>query len=79
MKHKYKHIHFVKADTELLKEEPYWRCKNNRSGATLGIVERYRHWNKYVFEPTAQTMFDTSCLQDIIHFMEQLKGGEDGH
>ena len=77
MKLKYTHIHFVKADTELLKEEPYWRCKNNRSDATLGIVELYRQWNKYVFEPTANCAFDTSCLQDIIHFMGQLKGGEE--
>lgn len=77
MKHKYKHIHFVKADTAPPAEEPYWRCKNNRSEATLGIVEMYREWNRYVFEPTANTAFDTNCLQDIIHFMGQLKGGEE--
>ena len=76
MKNKYKHIHFVEADTELFKEEPYWRCKNNHDGFTLGIVEMYPTWNKYVFEPTANVVFDTSCLLDIIHFMEQLKGGE---
>ena len=76
MKHKYKHIHFVKADTALLEEEPSWRCKNNRSGAQLGIVEAYREWDKYVFEPTANCAFDTSCLQDIIHFMGQLEGGK---
>ncbi len=76
MKHKYKHIHFVEADTKLFNEEPYWRCKNNRSECTLGIVEMYCQWNKIVFEPTAQAVFDTSCLQDIIHFMGQLKGGD---
>ena len=75
MKHKYKRIHFLRADTDLLKEKPYWRCKNNRTYATLGIVEMYSQWNKYVFEPTANCAFDISCLQDIIHFMGQLKGG----
>lgn len=78
MKTKYKHIHFIKADTELLNEEPYWRCKNNRSVCTLGIVEMYREWNKCVFVPSPNCVFDTSCLQDIIHFIGQLKGEANG-
>lgn len=77
MKRKYRHIHFEEAETALLKEKPYWRCKNNRSGATLGIVEKYSAWNKWVFEPTANCVFDTKCLQDIIHFLGQLEGGDE--
>ena len=67
MKTKYKHIHFVRVDAH------HWNCLNNKTGGVLCEIYHYAPWRKYVFEGQGGCVFDTSCLQDILHFMGQLK------
>ncbi len=69
MKTKYKHIYFV--ETNFAEGKSFW-CRNNKSNAILGLVEYYIPWKRYVFEGRNDCVFDTSCLQDIIHFIGQL-------
>lgn len=66
MKTRYKHIHFLQMN------KYHWVCLNNKSEAELGNIDYYKPWRKYVFEGEAGAIFDSSCLQDILHFMGQL-------
>ncbi len=74
MKTKYKHIHFEQIEDYYKKAR--WSCRNNRSGDEVGSVFWYEPWRRYCFSQADEgILFDTGCLQDIINFMEQLKGG----
>ena len=42
----------------------------NKSDECLGIIALHPAWRKFVFYPAEDSMFDISCLSDI---MEQLK------
>lgn len=66
MKTRYKHIHFEDDGAG------FYYCKNNRSNNIIGGVSYYTSWKRYVFEGVEGCVFDTSCLQDICHFMGQL-------
>ena len=76
VKTRYKYIHFEEFTND--KRSSYY-CKNNRHGTILGHVEFYAEWKSYIFEPwIAESVregivFNIGCLQDIIHFMGQLK------
>jgi len=70
-KTKYKHIHFEKQLT-LYSHKPWYLCLNNKSKALLGDVVFFEPWRKYVFEPEDDSIFDETCLADIIHFLKQL-------
>lgn len=73
MKTKYKFIHFV--DTgEKFNEKTVWDCRNNKSDDILSRIFYYKPWKQYCFTQYAQdAIFNSSCLQDTINFMEQLK------
>jgi hypothetical protein len=68
MKTRYKHIVF-----EQVGDSTNWICHNIKTAAKLGYVEYYKRWHRYVFEGVEGCVFDTSCLQDICHFMGQLR------
>ena len=68
MKTKYKFIYF--------KEEPdnEWLICNNKSDVVLGCISYYYPWKQPVFVPVSHsTIFNDSCLLDIVHFIKQLK------
>ena len=83
MKTRYSHIHFSEDLEQLDPEKPTYLCpylcRNNKSDNILGVVAYYLPWKKYEFIGEEGAGFDTSCLRDIIHFMEQLaqKGAKD--
>ena len=77
MKTKYRHIYFVPHNDPLLCGTAGWVCRTNRTGDKLGVVIFYETWRKYCFVPVADCVFDTGCLQDIIHFMGQAKAAKD--
>jgi len=53
-----------------------WSCENRSSGAELGRVQWYSAWRQYSFFPRAETVLNKTCLQDIVHFVQQ---GNDLH
>lgn len=71
IKTKYKHIHFVNYGIENGKR--YYACENNKSDTHLGTAYFYPTWRKYVFVANEYAIFDESCLQDVCHFLGQLK------
>ncbi len=70
MKTKYKYIHFKCAFEE--EKLPRWMVVNNKSGKILGWLKWYSSWRQYCFYPLYDTMFNDSCLADIIDFIKQL-------
>lgn len=42
----------------------------NDSNFHLGEVRWHGHWRRYVFAPNDQTVFDSSCLNEIMIFIE---------
>ncbi len=71
-KTKYKFIHFV-----VVKQNPkteVYSCRTNFGDDELGIVKWYAPWRSYAFFPAmVDLVFNASCLNDITHFLEQMK------
>ena len=40
------------------------------NGVTLGKVKWYAPWRRYTFHPASATIFDRSCLLEIIAFID---------
>ena len=66
LKTKYKHIRFEKCGED-------WQCTNKHE-ESMGIVEYYIPWRRFVFEPFAGFVYSHDCLADISHFLQQLNG-----
>ena len=39
----------------------------------LGTIKWYAPWRQYCFFPESGTVFNVSCLNDVNHFIEQLR------
>lgn len=48
---------------------PIYIVKNRQSNCQLGTVKFYGAWRKFIFEPGEAVIFDASCLEDIIAFL----------
>lgn len=72
MKTKYQYIHF-KVIRECAKTK-VWGIYNNKSGTQLGGVAWYPPWRQHCFYAVdSNSVFNDSCLKDIINFIRQLK------
>lgn len=49
-----------------------YMVESNTSGTTLGQVQFYGAWRKFVFFPSEHTVFDTNCLNEIADFCRHL-------
>ena len=69
LKTKYRYIEFV--PTTLTDN---WNCLNKKHKDELGSVFFCKPWKQFVFEFTelSDYVFNSSCLQDITHFLDQL-------
>jgi len=69
LKTEYKYIMFVQ--TTLVDN---WNCLNKKQKDELGSVFFYKPWKQYVFEfnELGDCVFNSSCLRDIAHFLDQL-------
>lgn len=46
-----------------------YTVKNKQSDIVLGTIKFYGAWRKFVFEPSEAVIFDASCLNDIVFFL----------
>lgn len=44
----------------------------NNSGVKLGMIKWVGAWRKYCFIPFQGMQFDTTCLMDIVEFIDEL-------
>ena len=70
MKSTYKHIHFIPATQKLDKDG--YICRNTR-GEVLGYVYWFEEWDQYCYYDAVYGIYSQSCLEDIAHFLSQLK------
>ena len=66
MKTRYRFIYFNE-------DAAWWICRTNKENERLGHCEYFHPWKRWQFEPCVGTAFTPDCLQDIAHFMGQLK------
>ena len=74
MKTKYRLIEVVKVDVDP-DELPCWSVRNRYHRHELGKISWDRSWKQFVFCPNRDAMliFSSDCLEDIAHFINQLK------
>jgi hypothetical protein len=76
MQLKYKYFHFSDASSFYPKRKTKtFDCINNKSGAILGNIKWYSNWRQYCFFSSDNTIFNSSCLEDISYFLKQLNNG----
>lgn len=49
----------------------YW-VMSKSDKARLGEIKWYGPWRKYAFFPEVETVFETTCLRDIVEFIIEL-------
>ena len=67
---KYKYITIKQINSEIFESKPVFRIFNNKSNSQLGILSYYKPWKQYVFSSQPNCVFNNSCLNDIIDFLE---------
>lgn len=65
-----KYLDFVKQECPFRKTPVYE--VQNKSGERLGGIMFYPAWRKFIFNPTADVIFDAACLSDIIIKLNEL-------
>jgi hypothetical protein len=70
MKTEYKYIRFMcLGDTG---KTSRWSIHNIRTQAFLGEIKWYSAWRQYCFFTTMDSVFNDSCMLDILDFIKQL-------
>lgn len=49
-----------------------WWCVLANNEDMLGTVKWFGRWRQYCFDPSSQTTFNRTCLQDLAAFLEQV-------
>lgn len=68
---KYRFITIKQDDRPLFGGKPVYQILNNRSGDQLGALSYYPPWRQYVFSSSLSSVFNNSCLRDVLDFMER--------
>ncbi len=48
-----------------------WNILSKRSGYILGKIKWYGSWRQYCFFPAAETVFNKTCMEDVIKFIKE--------
>ncbi len=67
---KYKYIEMVVAYQSPARKTHIWDVLAKSSGADLGQIKWYGPWRQYCFVPSASTIFNKGCMEDINNFLE---------
>jgi hypothetical protein len=71
MKTEYKYIKFI--CTKNTGKTTKWDILNRATSVRLGEIKWYSAWRQYCFFTVSDTIFNESCMLDIIDFIKQLK------
>ena len=72
---KYRFITIGQRNDEIFEGKPVYRIYNNQSGAPLGTISFYKPWKQYVFSSKEGCVFNISCLEDVLDYMNGLAAG----
>jgi len=59
-----------------IKGEPAYAIVNNSSGNEIACISYYPSWKRYVMVTDNPVVFDVSCLESIIRFIQSRWGNE---
>lgn len=45
---------------------------HNSKEVLLGLIIPKKEWKRFIFEPCHNTFYDSSCLREIVKFMEKV-------
>jgi len=48
-----------------------WDVVTTESGVVLGRVKWFGRWRKYAFFPAGGTVYEPTCLRDIVAFLDE--------
>jgi hypothetical protein len=77
MEKSYKFIHITEISSKL--KTKVYGVYNNTSGVCLGMIDWYGLWRQYSFTPFSQMVFSAGCLADIMDFLKNEAGKEQGN
>ena len=63
-------LKFIKKNSIPNSKTERWAVISEITGAELGSIQWWEAWRKYVFMPSANTIFDNKYLSEIISFIE---------
>ena len=63
------YLSFLKQPRKIGRKTDRWKVLSNISNIELGEIYFYNHWRKYVFLVNKQIIIDTSCMKEIIDFV----------
>jgi len=66
-----KYLDFVEMQTTT--KTKVFKVNSKRSGDCLAIIKWYAPWRQYCFYSMPQTIFNNTCLLDIVDFINKLK------
>jgi len=64
------------AEIPSIKKTKQFMVESKQHGYCLGIIKWYAPWRQYCFYPGFETVFNNTCLLDIVEFLNKLKEGE---
>jgi len=67
--------HIIIEEMEPVDEEDHtlFAIRNKHSNLEIGVIIYYEPWKKWVLEPYEDTIYDESCLEDIVKFMKTIE------
>ncbi|MHB8276383.1 MAG: hypothetical protein ACYDIA_01850 [Candidatus Humimicrobiaceae bacterium] len=66
-----KYLDFIEFKTDT--KTKVFKVNSKRSGNCLAIIKWYSPWRQYCFYPMPQTIFNNTCLLDIVEFIKIIK------
>ena len=60
---------------EIKKDDKYVVC-SKRTKLKIGEISFFDEWNKFVFEPEPNTIYDANCLKDLIEWLNDIAEGK---
>ncbi len=63
----------VRPDGDQVGGKPTYEIVNRKSGDSLGRIEYFPAWRKWIFAPDDGCIFDSECLANINHCIADLK------
>lgn len=66
----YRYICVKRINNETFSKKPVYRIFNIKHGSQLGMIAWYNPWRQYIFTTREGVVFNRTCLQDIIEFLE---------
>lgn len=67
-----KYFHIEEQQKDNMKTKIYWIFADEQDYLLLGVVKWYSRWRKYCFYSEDNIVWDTTCLNHLVKFINDL-------